>query len=164
MPIAVVRAETYYLPPRPLPTDAWKDVPPAELAYHWVEFRTGRRVPLPDGFVENAPPVFARVNQNRWCADCVCGSAAAISPQDPRWGCTECGYGWAPIIVPTKEEAAAIEAELLTIPQPHLRNWWNPDDPSNPYRPPEEEPNDESDEDPDDAYDTDDEDDEDDLR
>jgi hypothetical protein len=161
MPIAVVRAETYYLPPYPLPPDAWLNVPPAELAYRWIEFRTGRRVPLPDDVLGGVPPVYARINQNRWCADCVCASAAAISPTDPRWGCTECGYGWVPIIVPTEEEIAEIEAELLKIPQPHLRNWWHPDDPNNPLRLPEVEPGDEDADSEEDAYD---EDDEDDLR
>lgn len=159
MPIAVVRAETYYLPPYPLPKNAWADVQPAELVYKWVEFRTGRRVPLPSDVLGDVPPVYARINQNRWVGDCVCASAAAISPDDPRWGCTECDYGWVPIIVPTEEEIAAIEAALLTIPQPHLRNWWHPDDPNNPDRPPEIEP--ETDEDQDGEDDQADEDDED---
>ncbi|MCX4974210.1 hypothetical protein [Streptomyces sp. NBC_00620] len=132
MAIAVVRAETYYLPPPRLPQDAWADVPGAELIYRWIEERMGRRVPLPEGTLDGVPPVYARVNQNRWLADCVCGSAAIVSLVDPRWGCTQCGYGWATLVVPTAEETAVIEAELLTIPQPHLRNWWNPLDPNNP--------------------------------
>ncbi|MFJ6566420.1 hypothetical protein ACIQNU_03310 [Streptomyces sp. NPDC091292] len=135
MPIAVVRAETYYLPPRPLPPNAWTGVPGAELVYHWIEYRMGRRVPLPDGTLTDVPPVYARINQNRWLADCVCGSAAIVSPVDPRWGCTECGYGWVAMVVPTAEEITTIERELLLIPQPHLRNWWNPGDPNDPTRP-----------------------------
>lgn len=137
MPIAVVRAETFYLPPPPLPRDAWADVPGAELIYRWVEARMGRRVPLPDSTLDDEPPVYARVNQNRWLADCVCGSAAIVSPVDPRWGCTECGYGWVAMVVPTADEIAVIEASLILIAKPHLRNWWNPLDPNNPDRPPE---------------------------
>jgi hypothetical protein len=138
MPIAVVRAETYYMPGRPLPPDAWADVPPAELVYHWIEYRMGRRVPLPEGTLDGVPPVYARVDGNRWLAECACGSAAVVSPTDPRWGCTECGYGWVAMVVPTAEEVAAIEAMLAQIPRPHLRMWWNPDDPhpNNPNRPP----------------------------
>ncbi|MEV3855145.1 hypothetical protein AB0J38_12565 [Streptomyces sp. NPDC050095] len=64
----------------------------------------------------------------------MCGSAAIVSLADPRWGCTECGYGWVPLTVPTPVEVAAIEQQLMTIPQPHLRNWWHPGDPANPYR------------------------------
>lgn len=130
MPIKVVRAETYYVPPPRLPRDAWAEVPPAELVFVWMETRTGRRIPLPEGTLDEEPPVYARVNQNRWLADCVCGSAAIISPDDPRWACTECGYGWVAMVVPTPVEVAAIETELMTISQPHLRNWWNPEDPN----------------------------------
>lgn len=144
MPIAVVRAEKYYIPPRPLPANAWAGTPAAELVVLWIEHRTGRRVLPPEGTLTDVPPVYARVNQNRWLADCVCGAAAIVSPADPRWACTECGYGWVEMIVPTGEETAAIEAQLLTIPQPHLRNWWNPDDPNpanpNPRPPEPEEP------------------------
>lgn len=137
MPIAVVRAETYYLPPSPLPRDAWANVPPAELVFTWIEYRMSRRVQLPEGTLADMPPVYARVDANRWLAECVCGSAAVVSPADPRWGCTECGYGWAAMNVPTAQEVAAIEAELLKEPKPHLRFWWNPADPNpnNPSRP-----------------------------
>lgn len=139
MPVAVVRAETYYLPPRNMPPDAWADVAPAELVWRWMEHRVGRRLLPPTDTLTDVPPVYVRVDQNRWLADCVCNSAAIISPSDPRWACTECGYGWITMIVPTPDEVTAIEAELLAIPQPHLRNWWNPDDPSprNPLRPPD---------------------------
>lgn len=135
MPIAVVRAETYYLPPRPLPADAWTGIPPAELVFTWMEYRMSRRIPLPEGYIDGVPPVYARVNQNRWIADCVCGSAAVVSPADPRWGCTECGYGWVQMIVPTPEQVAEIEAALLLEPKTYLRNWWHPEDPANPNPP-----------------------------
>ncbi|MFE0875346.1 hypothetical protein ACFW4X_10760 [Streptomyces smyrnaeus] len=139
MPVAVVRAETYYLPPRQMPPDAWGDVAPAELVWRWMEHRVGRRLLPPADTLTDVPPVYARVNQNRWLADCVCNSAAVVSPADPRWACTECGYGWVAMIVPTPDEVAAIEQQLLAIPQPHLRDWWNPADPNpyNPARPPD---------------------------
>lgn len=138
MPIAVVCAETYYVPSRPLPSNAWAGVPGAELVYRWIEYRMGRRVPLPAETLTGVPPVYARINQNRWIGDCVCGSAAVVSPDDPRWSCTECGYGWVLMVVPTAEERAGIEAELMAITQTYLRNWWHPDDPANPDRPAED--------------------------
>ncbi|MGW7085010.1 hypothetical protein ACWGH2_16180 [Streptomyces sp. NPDC054871] len=142
MPIAVQRAENYYVPPYPNPADAWVDVPGAELVYAWLEARTGRRIKRPDEVLADEPAIWARISQNRWVADCVCGSASMISLTDPRWGCTECGYGWVPLIVPTPEVAEAAEAQLVTIVRPHLRNWWQPDDPHpmNPSRPVPEEP------------------------
>ncbi|MEU0691557.1 hypothetical protein [Streptomyces uncialis] len=133
--IAVVRAETYYTPPHTMPRDAWAGVPGAELVYRWIVYRLGRRPPLPDGPVPDVPPVYARVDHNRWLAECVCGSAAVVSPVDPRWGCTECGYGWITMILPSAEEVPVIEAALMAIPQPHLRMWWHPDDPANPNPP-----------------------------
>jgi hypothetical protein len=137
VPIAVVRAENYYVPPRPMPADAWADTPPAELVYVWTEYRLSRRVPLPDGVLEGEPALYARVDANRWLVQCVCGSADIISPADPRWGCVTCGYGWVSIIVPSPSEVATIEAALLTQPRPAKRFWWNPDDPENPDRPTE---------------------------
>jgi hypothetical protein len=134
MPIAVQRAETYYVPPPPMSPTAWAEVPGAELIYVWLEARTGRRIARPDEQLEDEPVIWARVDQNRWVADCVCGSASMVSLADPRWGCTECGYGWVRLAVPSAEEAAAAEAELLKIPRPHLRNWWQPGDP-NPLNP-----------------------------
>ncbi|WP_371612871.1 hypothetical protein [Streptomyces clavifer] len=133
MPIAVIRAETFYVPPPPrrgYPAEDWSQVPGAELVYRFMEYRTGRRIVPPTDTVDQT--YYARVNHNRWLADCVCGSAQIVSPDDPRYGCTECGYGWAALIFP--DDVAAVEAELLAIEEPHLRNWWHPDDPANPYR------------------------------
>lgn len=136
MTTAVLRAETFYLPPPKLPPDAWDLIPPAERVFRWIEHRAQRRVPPPDGFVIGQQ-VWARINHNRWVADCPCGSAAVVSPADPRFACTECGYGWAVLVFP--EDPAAIEAEVVNE-LPHLRNWWHPDDPSNPHLPePEQE-------------------------
>ena len=130
MPIAVVRAENYYTPPPPTPADAWAEVPAAERVWRWYEIRMGRRVTPPEETVEDV--YFARINQNRWIADCSCGSAAVVSPVDPRYACTECGWGWASLVFPA--DVAAVEARLARL-KPVLRNWWNADDPHNPDRP-----------------------------
>ncbi|MFE4649276.1 hypothetical protein [Streptomyces sp. NPDC056707] len=129
--IKVVRAEKFYLPPPSEPVTAWDLVPAAERVYRWVEERMQRRVPLPEGDTEDT--YFARINQNRWIADCVCGSAQVVSPTDPRYGCTQCGWGWCALVFP--EDVAAVEAEMLLTAKPNLRNWWHPDDPANPSPP-----------------------------
>lgn len=134
--VPVVRAETYYLPPPPPRGDPhdWDDVPPAERVFLWIAWRLSRRTVIPTGFEADAPLVYARVNQNRWLGDCpVCGNAAIAPPTDPRFGCTECNFGWAVLVFP--DDLAAVEAELLLTPQPTMRNWWNDDDPANPYTP-----------------------------
>lgn len=133
MPIAVVRAEAFYKPPPGKPADLWADVPAAELVWKWYELRMGRRVTPPAETVEET--YYARINQNRWIADCSCGSAAVVSPADPRYACTECGWGWCTLIFP--EDVAAVEAALLPL-KPALRNWWHDDDPANPARPPDD--------------------------
>jgi hypothetical protein len=131
MPIAVVRAETFYTPPPGMDPTAWDDVPPAERVFRWYESRVGRRVTPPDGTVDDT--YWARINQNRWIADCSsCGSAQVVSPADPRYACTECGWGWGTIVFPA--DVAAVEASLMSQ-KPYLRNWWNPDDPANPDEP-----------------------------
>lgn len=126
--IAVERAAAFYLPPPELPPDAWTLVPPAERVWRWIEHRQQRRVTPPDGFVIGAQ-VWARINHNRWVADCPCGSAQVVTPDDARMACTECGFGWVTLIFPDDPAAieAAVEGEL-----PHLRNWVNPDDPGSP--------------------------------
>lgn len=131
MPIAVVTAETFYMPPPQQPADAWDQVPGAERVFKWVEYRLGRRVTPPAEAVEQT--YYARINQNRWVTDCICGSAQVVSPVDQRYGCTECGWGWCTVIYP--EDVAAVEASLMAV-APHLRNWWHVDDPANPAVPP----------------------------
>ena len=116
----------------PKPTQAvWAGVPAAELVWRWYEVRMGRRVTPPADTVDET--YYARINQNRWIADCVCGSAQVVSPTDPRYACVECGWGWCAVIYPA--DVAAVEASLMEL-KPALRNWWNPDDPNNPDRPP----------------------------
>lgn len=141
--VPVVRAETYYLPPPPRrgqPAQDWSQVPGAELVYLWLNYRMNRRMVPPEDFVLDALPVYARINQNRWLGDCPdCGNAAIVSVLDLRFGCTECGRDWVELIAP--EDVAAVEEEMLAIPQPTYRNWWHPDDPNNPDAPePDPEP------------------------
>lgn len=136
MPVAVVRAETYYTPPPREPADAWAGVPAAELVWRWMEYRTGRRLIPPVESVEDV--YFARIDQNRWLADCTsCGSAAIVSPTDPRFACTECQWGWCSLLFPL--DVDAVEASLMGQ-KPGRRTWWNPDDPKNPDRPPDPAP------------------------
>jgi hypothetical protein len=131
--ISVVRAEDFYLPPPDLAADAWALVPPAERVWRWVEHRLQRRVSPPEGFVLGAQ-LWARINHNRWLCDCPCGSAQVVSPTDPRFACTECGYGWVALVFP--EDPAATEASVEEN-LPHDRNWSAPDDPGPPPQPPQ---------------------------
>lgn len=125
MPIPIVRAEAFYLPPAQS-SDDWQLVPPAERVFRWVELRQQRRLEPPSGYILGHR-IYARINHGRWVADCPCGSAQVVTPADPRMACTECGAGWFRLIFPEDPEAAEVEvAEDL----PHERNWWHPDDPS----------------------------------
>ncbi|MER7967667.1 hypothetical protein ABTX35_01390 [Streptomyces sp. NPDC096080] len=131
MPVPVQRAETFYKPPPPLPEDAWADVPAALLVWRYMEVRLGRRATPPDEAVDET--YYARINQNRWLTECTsCGSAAVVTPTDPRYACTECQWGWCAVIFPA--DVDEVEAGLLPL-KPGLRNWWHPDDPANPDRP-----------------------------
>ncbi|MGV2914501.1 hypothetical protein [Streptomyces alfalfae] len=140
MPIPVLRAETFYLPPPQLPADAWDLVPAAERVFRWYEYRVQRRVIPPVGYV-TGQQVYAQINHNRWVADCLCGSAQVVSPTDPRIACTECGLGWITLVFPADPDA--VEASLAEL-LPGERNWTNPDAPSQeptpPYLPPEPTP------------------------
>lgn len=119
MSITVVRAEDFYLPPPELPPDSWALVQPAERVWRWVEYKQQRRVTPPEGFLIGVQ-LWARINHNRWLVDCPCGSAQVVTPADPRFACTECGYGWVALVFPADPAAveAAIEGAL-----PHERNW-----------------------------------------
>lgn len=133
MSIAVVRAETFYLPPPDQPATAWALIPPAERVFRWVELRQGRRLVVPDGFMLGHR-IFARINHGRWVADCPCGSAQVVTPADPRLACTECRAGWFVLVFPA--DPAAAEAEVADE-LPHQRNWWHLEDPNAWDRPPE---------------------------
>lgn len=134
MPIAVQRAEMFYLPPPDQPARAWTLVPAAERVFRWVELRQQRRLVPPEGFVLGHR-VYAQINHNRWVADCPCGSAQVVSPADERMACTECGAGWFALVFP--EDVQAVEEGLAGL-LPHERNWWHPDDEGAWNRPPED--------------------------
>lgn len=122
----VRRAQHFYTPPPSQHPDTWDAVPAAERVWRWYEQQMQRRVAPPPGVLIGAS-LYARINHGRWVADCVCGSAQVVSPDDPRFACPECGYGWAQITFPDKPAAA--EAEVSARP-PHERNWWHADDKS----------------------------------
>lgn len=134
MALAVLRAETFYLPPPDQPPNAWALMPAAERVFRWVELRQQRRLTPPEGFILGHR-LYAQVNHNRWVADCPCGSAQVVSPEDPRMACTECGAGWFALVFP--EDVQAVEAGLADL-MPHDRNWWNPADESAWNRPPDD--------------------------
>jgi hypothetical protein len=134
----IVQAETYYLPPSPRrgqPAQDWAQVPGAELVYRWVESRFGWRVSVPTAFVPDDPGLYARIDDGRWVAECICGAAWIVSVLDPRFGCAECRRDWVPLIVP--DDIAAAEAEALALVR---RFWFHADDPRNPAPPIPEEP------------------------
>jgi hypothetical protein len=134
--IPVVRAEDFYKPPPNLRPDAWQLVPPAELVFHWVSHRLRRTTTAPQGFAIGQVR-FARINHNRWVADCPCGSAQVVSPTDQRMACTECGLGWMTLTFP--EDADTVEESVDHL-LPHERNWWHDEDPARPAPPIEPEP------------------------
>lgn len=136
MQFPVERAQTYYLPPPGTPPDAWTLVLPAERVFRWVELRQQRRITPPDGYVIGHT-AHARINHNRWVADCPCGSAQVVTPDDPRMACTECGFGWLRLVFP--DDVPAVEASLADL-LPHLRNWWHPSDPDPWGMPPSDAP------------------------
>ncbi|WP_030764724.1 hypothetical protein [Streptomyces sp. NRRL F-2664] len=120
----VRRAQHFYTPSPDQRPDAWDLVPPAERAWRWYEQQVQRRVTPPAGMLLGAG-IYARINHGRWVADCPCGSAQVVTPDDPRFACPECGYGWARLIFPA--QPAAAEEEVSARP-PHERNWWHADD------------------------------------
>lgn len=131
-----MRAEDFYLPPPHLPADEWANVPAAERVFLWVSHRLQRSTTPPAGFVIGQLG-FARINHNRWIADCPCGSAQVVSPTDQRMACTECGLGWRTLTFPA--DPAAVEASLADL-LPHQKHWWHDEDPDRPSPPPEPTP------------------------
>ncbi|KAA6211779.1 hypothetical protein [Streptomyces filamentosus] len=128
--MAIIRAETYYLPPPHLPPNAWAGEPPAMLVVRWWEERHQRRIVVGEGLL--LEPVYAQINHGRWVASCACGSAQIVSPADPRMWCVECSTGWWQVAFPP--DPAAVEASLDGL-LPAEQNWWAAADPADPMRP-----------------------------
>ncbi|MFF5445499.1 hypothetical protein [Streptomyces sp. NPDC012888] len=122
--IAVQRAQAFYQPPPSQASTAWDLVPAAERVWRWYEHANQRRVQPPAGFIVGVS-VYARINHGRWIADCTCGSAQVVTPDDPRFACPECGYGWVRVTFPANPAQA--EDAVADLP-PHRRNWWHDDD------------------------------------
>ncbi|MFC7929178.1 hypothetical protein [Streptomyces cinereoruber] len=127
----ITRAEGFYLPPPPMPADAWDAEPPAMRAVRWYEMRSQRRLPVTDGVILDQK-LYAQVNHGRWVATCMCMSAQIVTPADPRMWCVECGTGWWTVKFPA--DLDAIEQQLANLPVVE-RNWWAADDPEDPSRP-----------------------------
>jgi hypothetical protein len=75
-----------------------------------------------------APPAVARVNHNRWIADCPdCAGAADVWRDGPHLMiCPNClnatiGHLWRRVALP--DDIAAIEDALMDRPVPQTRNW-----------------------------------------
>ncbi len=69
-------------------------------------------------------PVIGFVNQGRWVANCECGGAEAVDPDEPFFYCFECGNcitDGSPRLVIFPQDITAIEAELLKRPVIELR-------------------------------------------
>lgn len=121
-----LRAEDYYTPPPGRPADAWQHLPPAERVVAWYEERMQRRLPRTDARLLTGQPRYARIDAGRWVADCPCGSAQIVSPEDPRLYCVEClPGGWVEVAFPG--DIAAAEQEVAEQPR-HAQFWWHPDD------------------------------------
>lgn len=68
----------------------------------------------------NKEQVTARVDFGRWIADCKCGAAQYVEPDQPFY-CAECGMAWndnlaCEVVFPPVEKMAEVEAELLERP------------------------------------------------
>lgn len=122
--VAVLRAETFYLPPPHLPADVWDDVPPAERVLRWHEIHAQRRLPH-IAREQTADALYARIDAGRWIAEHPCGTAHVVTPADPWLLCTTCLDAWHPLIFP--EDPAAAEAEIADEPRRH-QFWYHPGD------------------------------------
>jgi len=75
-------------------------------------------------FVDCEPigkPVYAKVNMGQWLAQCECGGAESVDPDEPIFYCFSCGnyenHGKPrKVIFPSKKEIMEIESVLLRRP------------------------------------------------
>lgn len=100
--------------------EQWAKGPLATLAA-----RAGVQVPLLTN-ISDLPPISARINHNRWIADCpACGGAEFVWPELLMM-CAGCwngsdGHQWRRVTLP--EDRTQIEAVLRARPLPANRNW-----------------------------------------
>lgn len=93
----------------------------------WIQ-RTLQRQGIPpiSDWEPDAPPVPARIDDNRWIADCpeeMCSGSEFVDWEWPYFVCLACGSGAYEVTFPAQREA--IEAELMKRPNPGNR-WWSP--------------------------------------
>ena len=70
------------------------------------------------GKLTNQRPVLARIDYGRWLADCECGGAEYVDPDDPVFFCQSCGNASTDgklrkVIFPEPEERKKIEEAVL---------------------------------------------------
>jgi len=82
--------------------------------------RRGVGYPLTESL--STAPLVARVDYNRWIADCPCGSGVAAWPGRPSL-CFGCATRHATVVLPESEERAAIEAILGARAALQTRSW-----------------------------------------
>lgn len=91
-----------------------------------IDARTPHQEPKPQGFAEDAAPLYVRVNHGRWLVDCRECNGAELASADNRWfWCKGCynhraGYKLLPVVWP--EDPAAIAAAMRGRPL-ESRNW-----------------------------------------
>lgn len=93
-------------------------------APNYREFIIGlarRKAMLYTGKLTNKMPVKARIDFGRWIADCECGGAEYVDPDDPVFYCQSCGNlsvegKLRKVVFPQAEERAQIEKAVLERP------------------------------------------------
>lgn len=77
-------------------------------------------------FLYRERPVIVRpyANHGRWIAECQCGSAGQLRPEQPRWRCEECGAGYRVLWTGLR-----VEIERLLHPRPVEHQNWHPGEP-----------------------------------
>ena len=88
----------------------------------WIRKLAARRTIRVGDVCEFA--VDARVDHNRWIADCECGGAEYVDPDEPIFFCFSCNNlafngKLRPVVFPTKKEMANIEKGL------NLKNYYS---------------------------------------
>jgi len=80
---------------------------------------------------EDATPIVAEVNDNRWTVMCGCGSGNAVDVPSATARCGSCGAFHSHVILPANR--AEIEGILVRRPRSENRNW-KPTEPADSLR------------------------------